>query len=31
MTMKRNRILIKRDGINAAGTIFCPVPRPMLG
>jgi hypothetical protein len=30
-TMKRNRILIKRDGINAAGQFFYPVLRPMLG
>jgi hypothetical protein len=29
--MKRNKILIKRDGINAAGPIFYPVLRPMLG
>jgi hypothetical protein len=29
--MKRNRILIKRDGINAAGQFFYPVLRPMLG
>jgi hypothetical protein len=28
--MKRNRILIKRDGINAAGPILYPVLRPML-
>jgi hypothetical protein len=29
--MKRKRVLIKRDGINAAGQFLYPVLRPMLG